>query len=94
MARTTTEPSEKISKAMSLVNQARQQKIEKTQKNLKQKLSETKDYVEEAKEQANEKLDNNVKLAREKISNNPINYILGATIIGLIIGLLFGRKNK
>ncbi len=98
-------PSEKVAKAMNLMTDAKNQKIEQTKSQIdetyqstleraqsllddaKSKMSESQERLAEGYERAKDSTE-------EKIKEQPFRYLLGAGVIGMILGFLFSSRSR
>ena len=98
-------PNEKISEALNLVNEAKNEKIETTKATLNETYSNGMDRARDLSQQAQEKLkESKVKTfermretredAETRIKEKPFQYLLGAGLFGILLGFLFGMKRK
>ena len=96
---------EKISRAIDLVKEARNDKIEQTRSTLEESYAAGLDKANELNEQARAFLNDSKQQAKktynetkqateERIKAKPFQFVLGAGILGLVLGFLFGFKRR
>lgn len=88
----TTTPNEKISKAVNLVNQAKNQKIETTKESLKTQWDTGVEKAQEYKAELDTQWHKNREMAEQRIKDRPFYFVAGATLLGVILGFLLGKK--
>lgn len=85
---------EKIAKAMELVNQAREQKMDETKATINETISKGKKQAKIYADQANQVYHESKEATEKSISHHPFTWLAGAGIIGLILGFLFSSSKK
>ncbi len=93
MAKTTeTTPNEKISKAVNLVNEARAQKVDAVRENLRENIDTGRKRVEDFADQTRSQYYETREMTEKTLKDNPFLAVFTASILGLLLGFLFGRK--
>ncbi len=90
----TTTPNEKISQAMSLVNEARAQKVESVKESLKENIDHSKKRVEDFADQTRSQYYETRDMTEKKLKDHPFMAVFAASLIGLLLGFIFGRKDR
>ena len=88
-------PNQKISKAMKLVNEAREQKMTESKKSIQSAIDEGRKTLEDYRVRVKDQFNTSLSTAETRVKENPLRAMLGAGIVGLILGVLFfGRRSR
>ncbi len=87
-------PNEKIAKALKLVNEARDEKITASKESLNSAIEDGKETFENYRSMAKDRFNQSMQSAETRVTANPFKYMLGAGIVGLILGFLMSGRRK
>ncbi len=85
-------PNEKINQAMRLVNEARAETMATAKGRIASEYEDKINKLNQMTSQAKDQVNQSMEIAEGRIKDRPFAFIAGASLIGLIIGMLMGRR--